>query len=288
MTTSVSTNIGTIAQRLRLRFTVPPPRQTPPPWKREIPRVAATEHHGDQFPDLGRVFATTHWSVVLAAKRSDGLLADAALEELCRSYWPPLYAYIRREGYGVQDAQDLTQEFLSRFIQKEWLGHLQDQRGKFRSFLLTFLKHFLSDERDKARAQKRGGGKTWVSLDDTSAEERGLDARANGLSPDQIFERRWAETVMEWALRRLREEYEAGGKAGLFEQLKEIQPGEHGEASYAEIGARLGLAEGTIASAVHRLRQRHREILRDEIAQTVSRPEEIDEEIRNLLAILSR
>jgi RNA polymerase sigma factor (sigma-70 family) len=243
---------------------------------------------GDHLTDAGRVFATTHWSVVLAAKQSDGLLADDALEKLCRSYWPPLYAYIRREGYGVQDAQDLTQEFLSRFIQKEWLGHLQDQRGKFRSFLLTFLKHFLSDERDKAGAQKRGGGKTLLSLDDTLAEERYLSAPAKGLSPDQLFDRRWAETVMERALSRLREEYEARGKTALFEQLKEIQPGEHGQASYAEIGARLGLAEGTIASAVHRLRQRHREILRDEIARTVARPEEIDEEIRSLLAILSR
>ncbi len=225
---------------------------------------------------------------MLAAKRSDGFLADAALERLCRSYWPPLYAYLRRDGYGVQDAQDLTQEFLSRFIQKDWLGRLKDQRGKFRSFLLTFLKHFLSDERDKAGAQKRGGGKIVVSLDDTAAEECYLDAPANGLSPDQIYERRWAQAVMEQALARLREEYQAGGKAALFEQLIEIQPGEHGAASYAEIGARLGLAEGTIASAVHRLRKRHREILRQEIAQTVAREEEIDEEIRNLLTILSR
>ena len=285
MAASITTNLAPRAQRLR--FPAPPPRPTPP-LRREIRRRAITDLDGDRFPEAGRVFATTHWSVVLAAQRADGLRADVALEKLCRSYWPPLYAYIRREGYGVHDAQDLTQEFLSRFIQKEWLGHLQDQRGKFRSFLLTFLKHFLSDERDKAGAQKRGGGKTLVSLDDTSAEERYLDAPANGLSPDQIFERRWAETEMERALSRLREEYEAGGKAALFEQLKEIQPGEHGEASYAEIGARLGLAEGTIASAVHRLRQRHREILRDEIAQTVARPEEIDEEIRNLLAILCR
>jgi RNA polymerase sigma-70 factor (ECF subfamily) len=231
-------------------------------------------------------FQTTHWSVVLAAKQSDGLLADAALEKLCRAYWQPLYAYIRREGYDTHDAQDLTQEFLTRFIQKEWLSHLQDQRGKFRSFLLAFLKHFLSDERDKAGAQKRGGGKTLVSLDDTSAEERYLGETANGLSPDQIFDRRWAEIIIDRTLTRLREEYVASGKSALFEQLKDIQPGEHGESSYAEIGARLGLAEGTIKSAVHRLRRRHREILREEIAQTVARPKEIDEEIRNLLAVL--
>jgi len=150
------------------------------------------------------------------------------------------------------------------------------------------VKHFLSDERDKAGAKKRGGGKTFVSLDETSAEERYLDAPANGLSPDQIFDRRWAQTVMERALSRLREEYVAVGKTALFEQLKDLHPGGHGTASYAEIGARLGLAEGTIASAVHRLRKRHREILREEIAQTVARPEELDEEIRNLLAILTQ
>jgi RNA polymerase sigma-70 factor (ECF subfamily) len=150
------------------------------------------------------------------------------------------------------------------------------------------VKRFLSDERDKARAQKRGGGKTFISLDETSAEEAYLSESWNGLSPDQVFDRRWAQTVMERALSRLREEYVAGGKAGLFDQLKEIQPGEHGESSYEEIGARLGLAEGTVKSAVHRLRRRHRELLREEIAQTVARPEEIDEEIRNLLTVLGR
>jgi RNA polymerase sigma-70 factor (ECF subfamily) len=236
----------------------------------------------------GRVFATTHWSVVLAAKTGSSPTSDEAMEKLCRAYWPPLYAYIRREGHGATEAQDLTQEFFARLLAKDYLQHLRHQEGKFRSFLLTFLKHFLSDQRDKAGAQKRGGGKTFVSLDETSAEERFLAAPLNGLSPDQIFERRWAQTVMERALNRLREEYAAGGKAVLFDELKDIQPGVHGESSYAEIGARLGLAEGTIASAVHRLRKRHREIVREEIAQTVARPEEIDEEIRNLLAVLSR
>ena len=250
--------------------------------------MATTGNDGDRPPDRGGVFATTHWSVVLAAKSGGSPPADDAMEKLCRAYWPPLYAYIRREGHSATDAQDLTQEFFARLLAKDYLQHLRHQEGKFRSFLLTFVKHFLSDERDKAGAQKRGGGKTFVSLDETSAEERCLDAPVQGLSPDQIYDRRWAQTVMERALSRLREEHVAGGKAALFEQLKDIQPGEHGAASYAEIGARLGLAEGTIASTVHRLRKRHREIVREEIAHTVARPEEIDEEIRNLLAVLTQ
>lgn len=250
--------------------------------------MATTGNDGDKIPDAGGVFATTHWSVVLAAKAGGSLQSDEAMEKLCRAYWPPLYAYIRREGHGATEAQDLTQEFFARLLAKDYLQHLRHQEGKFRSFLLTFLKHFLSDERDKAGAQKRGGGRTFVSLDETSAEDRYLDASSNGLSPEQIYDRRWAQTVMERALNRLREEYAADGKAALFDELKDIQPGEHGESSYAEIGARLGLAKGTIASAVHRLRKRHREILREEIAHTVTRPEEIDEEIRNLLAVLSQ
>ena len=233
-------------------------------------------------------FTETHWSVVLAAKEEGSSRAAEAMEKLCRTYWRPLYAYVRRQGHNPEEAEDLTQEFFAKLLAKDYLQHLRHQEGKFRSFLLTFVKRFLSDERDKAGAQKRGGGKTFISLDDTSAEERYLNEPRNDLSPDQIFERRWAQTVLERALNRLREEYVAGGKQALFEQLKEIQPGEHGESSYAEIGARLGLAEGTVKSAVHRLRRRLRELLREEIAQTVARPEEIDEEIRNLLAVLSQ
>jgi RNA polymerase sigma-70 factor (ECF subfamily) len=210
------------------------------------------------------------------------------MEKLCRTYWRPIYAYVRRQGHNSEGAEDLTQEFFTRLLTKDYLQHLRHRKGKFRSFLLTFVKRFLSDERDRAGAQKRGGRETFVSLDETSAEERYLDESVKGLSPDQIFERRWAQTLMDRALTRLREEYVAEGKAGLFDQLKEIQPGEHGESSYAEIGARLGLAEGTVKSAVHRLRRRHRELLREEIAQTVARPEEIDEEIRNLLTVLGR
>ena len=233
-------------------------------------------------------FADTHWSVIFAAKEDDSVQAADAMETLCRTYWRPVYAFIRGQGHGQDEAEDLTQEFFTRLLAKNYLRHLHHREGKFRSFLLTFVKCFLSDERDKAGAQKRGGGKTFVSLDDTSAEDRHVGQTQNGLNPERLFERRWAQTLMEQAFHRLRAEYATAGKTALFEQLKDLQPGEHGESSYAGIAARLGLAEGTIKSAVHRLRRRHRELLREEIAQTVTHPEEIDEEIQSLLTVWSR
>src|SRR5262249_515614 len=239
-------------------------------------------------PATNRWFTTTHWSVVVAAKDGDPSEAANALEKLCHTYWPPLYNYIRRDGHSPEDAQDLTQEFFSPLLTKDYLAYLRDQRGKFRSFLLTFLKHFLSDQRDKAAAQKRGGGKQFVPLDATSAEETNFLQLVDPIGPEQLFERRWAQTVLERALERLRQEYAAIGKLELFDSLKDLQPGERGTASYAELGQRFGMSESAIKSAVHRLRQRHRELLREEIAHTVARPEEIDEEIRYLLGVLSR
>src|SRR5262245_62088278 len=233
-------------------------------------------------------FTTTHWSVVLAAKNHDRSAAAEALETLCRTYWPPLYAYIRRDGHSPADAQDLTQQFFARLLEKDYLAHLRDQRGKFRSFLLTFLKHFLSDQRDRARAQKRGGGHNFISLDDTSAEEHRFLRAADQLNPDQLFERRWAQTILDHALSRLRQEYVASRQTDLFDQLKDLQPGRHGPLSYAQLAAQFGMTEAAIKSAVHRLRQRHRELLREAIAHTVARPEEIDDEIRYLLSVLSR
>ena len=165
----------------------------------------ATTTHDDSNPS-GGVFATTHWSVVFTARDGDTSEALAALERLCRSYWKPVYAYIRRDGCQPADAQDLTQEFFRRFIEKEWLDHLQHRRGKFRSFLLTFLKHFLSDERDRAGAQKRGGGQAILSLDELQAEESHGFEPSGSLTADQVFERRWAQTMMERAVTRLRQE----------------------------------------------------------------------------------
>jgi RNA polymerase sigma-70 factor (ECF subfamily) len=232
-------------------------------------------------------FVTTHWSVVLEAKGNDSARASEALERLCQIYWRPVYAFIRRNGYNVADAEDLTQEFFSRLLSKNYLRHLRDQRGKFRSFLLTFVKHFLSDERERASAQKRGGGSSVLSLDDTSGEDLYLAETANQVSLEQLFERRWAQTVLDRALRRLSEEYYSSGKGPLLEKLKDVQPGEHGALSYAQLGAEMGMTEVAIKSAVHRFRRRHREILREEIAQTVTRPEDVDAEIRYLISVVS-
>ncbi len=236
----------------------------------------------------GQVFATTHWSVVMAAKQFDGPAAGAALERLCRTYWAPLYAYIRREGYGPEDAQDLTQEFLSQFIHKEWLNHLRDRRGKFRSFLLTFLKNFLSDQQDRARAQKRGGGQELVSLDAFLAEERDRVEPVEDLTADQIYDRRWARAVLAQAAERLHAAYVAEGKLAAFEQLKDLQPGEHGERSYADIGKALGITEQAVKNAALRFRRRYAEFLRDEILQTVLEPAEAEEELQYLMTVFSR
>jgi len=251
--------------------------------------VPAPEKEPPGSESTGRAwFVTTHWSVVLEAKGNDSARASEALEKLCRIYWPPVYAFIRRNGHSAADAQDLTQEFFFRLLSKDYLRHLRDQRGKFRSFLLTFVKHFLSDERDKASAQKRGGGQAALSFDDTSAEDLYVAQTANQSSPDQLFERSWAQTVLHQALQRLAGEYSASGKSLLFEKLKDVQPGEHGPLSYAQLGSEIGMTEVAIKSAVHRLRRRHREILREEIARTVVRPEDVDDEIRYLISLVSK
>jgi RNA polymerase sigma factor (sigma-70 family) len=235
----------------------------------------------------GPRFTTTHWSVVLAARDGDSPQTAEAMQRLAGMYWPPLYAYLRRQGYSEADAQDLTQDFFVHLLARDFLRHLHHQQGKFRSFLLTFLKHFLADQRDKARAQKRGGGKTFISLDAFAAEERQWIEPADSLAPDEIFERRWAQSIMEHALQRLGEEYARDGKGALFEQLKDLPPEGRGALTYVEIGARLNMSETAIKSAVYRLRRRHREIVREEIARTVARPEEVDGEIRHLLTVLA-
>jgi RNA polymerase sigma-70 factor (ECF subfamily) len=233
-------------------------------------------------------FTATHWSLVLAAREKDTPSAAAALERLCHNYWPPLYAYIRRDGHSVEDAQDLTQEFLSRFLHRDGLDQLKDQNGKFRSFLLTCLKHFLSDQRDRANAQKRGGGQTPIALDAYEAEERDAFEPADGMTPDQVYERRWACAVMDAATRRLREEYARLGKTDLFEQLKDLQPGEHGEKSYAEIGAALGLSEQAMKNARHAFNRRYAKLLREEIGQTLEDSDELEAEVQHLMQVFAR
>ena len=232
-------------------------------------------------------FVTTHWSVVLAAARSDTTRAHAALEKLCRAYWLPIYAFVRRQGRGPHDAQDLTQAFFTRLLEKNFLADADRARGRFRSFLLAALKHFLANEWDKAGAKKRGDGRTTIPLDAAGAEAAcGFEA-ADNTTPDKIFERRWALALLEQVLRRLREEYTREGKVTLFEQLKPTLTEVSRTVRYAEIAAQLGASEGAVKTAVHRLRRRYREILRAEIAETVADPGEIEDEIRNLFAALS-
>jgi RNA polymerase sigma factor (sigma-70 family) len=231
-----------------------------------------------------RQFVTTRWTIVLTAGRTDTTQAQAALEKLCQTYWYPIYAYVRRQGHSPEDAQDLTQEFFARLIAKNYVRDVDPSKGKFRSFLLASLKHFLANEWDKSRAQKRGGGQTIVSLD---AETRYRLEPADVVSADKIFDRRWALTLLDEVLKRLRDEYAADGKARLFEQLKETLTGERSTTPYAKLGDRLGMTEGAVKVAVHRLRQRYRETLRAEIAETVSGPEEVEEELRHLYVALS-
>jgi RNA polymerase sigma factor (sigma-70 family) len=238
-------------------------------------------------PSNGEWFASTHWSVVLAARETDTAPAAEALEKLCRTYWPPLYAFIRREGYPEAEAEDLTQEFFFRLIAREFLQHLRHQRGRFRSFLLTFLKHFLMEQRGKANTQKRGGGVRTLSLDLINEEGSYLGEPLDHMSPDQVYERRWAQTVFQIALNRLEQEYQNLGNGALFDVLKDLRPRQEGAPTYTQIGASFGMTEAAVKSAVQRMRQRHREILREEIAHTVARPEEIDAEIRYFREVLS-
>ena len=241
------------------------------------------------MPDIGThaVFATTHWSVVLAARDGETSQATEALEQLCRAYWYPLYAFVRRQGHSPEEAQDLTQEFFARLLEKDYLSHLTHREGRFRSFLLKFLQHFLANERHKIRAQKRGGGHAHISLDELNAEQRYRLEPPDADSPERAFERHWARTLIQRSLARLREDYDARGKAELFERLKDFHPGERGAVSYAELGAQLGLSEGAVKVAVHRLRQRHRELLREEIKQTVTTAAELEDEVRHLIGLFS-
>lgn len=235
----------------------------------------------------GSDFPTTHWSVVLSAGGGSLPNAQAALERLCCAYWYPLYAYVRRQGRSVEEAQDLTQEFFARLLQKEYLRHPDPARGRFRSFLLTALKRFLVNDWEKGRAVRRGEGQPVISWDQRETETRFLAEPADQSTPEMAFEKRWAATVLEHVLEQLREEFTASGKAERFERLKILMWGEKGSPPYAGVAAELGLTEAALKVAVHRLRERYRELLRAQVAHTVARPEEVDDELRHLIAVIS-
>ena len=236
----------------------------------------------------GEQFTTTHWSVVLAAGRGDSPASQQALERLCRTYWYPLYAFVRRQGPGPEEAQDLTQEFFARFLAKDYVGLADPARGRFRTFLLTSLKNFLAEAHRHATRLKRGGGQSVVSWDGMPPEQRYLAEPQHETTAETLYEQRWALTLLESALARLGAELASAGKERLFTELKDRLWGEPGAASYAELAARLDLSEGALKVAVHRLRQRFRELLREEVAQTVANPAEIDAELRHLVQVVRR
>jgi RNA polymerase sigma-70 factor (ECF subfamily) len=235
----------------------------------------------------GDIFATTHWTVVLAAGRRSTPQSDRALEELCRTYWFPLYAYVRRRGHTKEDAEDLTQAFFARFLGKNYLAGLSAERGRFRAFLLASLKHFLINEWDKSRRQKRGGGETPLSLDWQTADTQFQVAATAEPSPDKAFDREWALALLARVIERLSAECAADGRAKQFAELKIFLTAGKGERAYADAARALGLDEVAVRVAVHRLRKHYRQLLRDEIAQTLSDPAMVDEEMRALFGAFS-
>jgi RNA polymerase sigma-70 factor (ECF subfamily) len=234
----------------------------------------------------GTWFTTTHWSLILKAQDTASPLAAPALEKLCRAYWYPLYVYVRRQGEDEESAKDLTQGFFARLLEKNYLAQVHREKGKFRSFLLASLKHFLADERDKARAQKRGGGLTFVSLDDSTGEGRYRLEPVEIMDAEKLFERRWALTLLDQARARLKEEYLESGKSSLYERLRLFESGDKNGPPYAKVAVELGLTESGVKAAVFRLRQRYRELVREEVANTVDSPEAVDGEIRYLISVI--
>jgi RNA polymerase sigma factor (sigma-70 family) len=232
-------------------------------------------------------FVTTHWSVVLSAGRSDTPRARDALARLCQLYWYPLYSYMRRRGHSPEDSQDLTQEFFARLLARNWVGSADPDKGRFRTFLLTAMNHFLADEWDRLKAQKRGGGQRVLPLEVESAETRFQLEPPDPLTPEMIYERRWAQTLLETVFEQVRQVYEAEDKSALFAELKESLVQARAAVPYADLASRLNLSEGALRVAVHRLRQRYRELLRAEIAHTVAEPGEVEEELRYLFRVLA-
>ncbi len=243
--------------------------------------------HDDSLPNApigSPEFASTHWSIVLAAGHRSSPGSREALAALCRGYWFPLYAYARRRTRKVHEAQDLTQAFFAALLEKDYLATLRPERGRFRAFLLTAFKHFLANEWEKAQAQKRGGGVASIPLDLVAGETRLAHEPADELTPERAFDRQWVLSLLDRVLGQLREDFASNGKLDQFEQLKVFITPQTSAVSQADVARELGMTEGGVAVATHRLRRRYRELLRAEIAQTVAGPGEVDDEIRSLFA----
>jgi len=239
------------------------------------------------FVERAGEFAATRWSVVLAAGHPSSPNSRGALESLCRDYWHPLYAYVRRRVADINQAQDLTQAFFAELLEKNYVRVANAQRGRFRAFLLTAFKHFLSREWERAKAQKRGGRRAPLSLDFESADSRCPVEPASELTADQLYEREWALTVLDQVMRRLEDKFVQSGRKRQFDELKGFLIGEHAGSTYADVAAKLGITQVAAKMAASRLRRRYRELLRDEIAQTVAGPDDVEDEIRNLFATLA-
>jgi RNA polymerase sigma-70 factor (ECF subfamily) len=230
-------------------------------------------------------FTTTHWSVVLEAQ-GQSPAAREALEKLCRTYWRPVYGFIRRQGPRLEEAEDLTQGFFSLLLARHDFDAVRKEKGRLRSYLLTSLKHFLASEHRRVMTAKRGKGQQLVRLDEVTAIERGEIEPADALTADRLYERRWALTLMEQVLQRLKDEYRAADNAALFDALKQLLPDEQGAQSRAEIALQLGMTDNALRQAYHRFRHRYQLLLREEISHTVAIASDVEDELRHLIAVL--
>jgi DNA-directed RNA polymerase specialized sigma24 family protein len=233
----------------------------------------------------GVAFATTHWSVVLTAQ-GESPAAQEALEKLCRTYWRPVYGFIKRQGIRPQEAEDLTQGFFSLLLERRDFDAVRKEKGRLRSYLLTSVKHFLASEQRRAMTAKRGKGQRLIPMEELRANERVEMEPADPLSADRLYERRWALTLMEQVLRRLRDEYCAAGNAAVFDSLKQLLPDEPGAPSRTEIASQLGMTDNALRQAFHRFRHRYQLLLREEISHTVAVASDVEDELRHLISVL--
>ncbi len=248
----------------------------------EVTSTTATDASGQHG---GAAFTTTHWSVVLEAQ-GESPAAQEALEKLCRTYWRPIFAFLRRQGLPPEEAEDITQGFFAQLLERRKFSAIRKEKGRLRSFLLGALKYFLADERRRAMAVKRGKGQRLIPLEELRAGERIDMEPSDPMTAEMIYERRWALTVLERVLSRLKDEYRAAGNAALFDALKQLLPDEPGSPSQAEIATQLGMTENAIRQAFYRFRQRYQSLLREEIANTVATPGDIEDELRHLIAVI--